>query len=152
MIVRQADERDSMKVFQIMNTALDDYFAPEVVNFFQMQWPGGQFIAEDLLGNPVGALCGSRLDSGRAAISLFAVMPGYQHRGIGTQLLEAFRRRCMMEGYGTVQLEVRTTNTNAIRFYEKHGFLKTEHLRMFYSDGGDAYRMVSGRVTNTFIS
>ena len=152
MIVRQADERDTMKVYQVMNTALDDYFAPEVVNFFQMQWPGGQFIAEDLLGNAVGAICGSRLDGGRAAISLFAVIPGYQNRGVGTQLLESFRRRCMMEGYPLIQLEVRTTNTSAIRFYEKHGFVKTEHLRGFYNDGGDGYRMVSGRITNTFIS
>ena len=151
-MIRQADERDAMKVFEIMNKGLDDYFAPEVINFFQMQWPGGQFIAEDLFGNAVGAICGSRLDGGRAAISLFAVIPGYQGKGIGTQLLDAFRRRCMMEGYGTIQLEVRTQNTRAISFYETHGFYKTELLHGFYSDGGDGYRMVSGKVTNTFIS
>ena len=143
-MIRQAGEWDAEKVFSIINGNLDDYFSPDVINFFRMQWPTGQFIAEDFLGNPVGAICGSRLDGGRASISLFAVSAGQRGRGIGTQLLEAFRRRCLMEGMSTIQLEVRTTNTNAIRFYERHGFVRTEHLPHFYNDGGDGYRMVSG--------
>ena len=91
-MIRQAGEWDAEKVFSIINGNLDDYFSPDVINFFRMQWPTGQFIAEDFLGNPVGAICGSRLDGGRASISLFAVSAGQRGRGIGTQLLEAFRR------------------------------------------------------------
>ena len=144
VMVRQAGQRDVEKIFAIINGNLDDYFSPDVINFFMMQWPGGQFIAEDIFGNPLGAICGSRLDGGRAAISLFAVSSMYRNQGVGTQLLEYFRRRCMMDGYPTIQLEVRTTNTNAIRFYERHGFVRTEHLPHFYNDGGDGYRMVSG--------
>ena len=30
-----------------MNGNLDDYFSPDVINFFRMQWPTGQFIAEE---------------------------------------------------------------------------------------------------------
>jgi ribosomal protein S18 acetylase RimI-like enzyme len=48
----------------------------------------------------------------------------------------------MMEGYSMMQLEVRTTNASAIRFYEKQGFRISETLPNFYSNGGSAYRMV----------
>lgn len=142
-MIRQSGPNDIEKVFSIVNGNLDDYFSPDVINFFMMQWPGGQFIAEDVFGNPLGAICGSRLDGGRAAISLFAVSSTHRRTGIGTQLLESFRRRCMMDGYSTIQLEVRTTNLSAIRFYEKHGFVKTENLPHFYNDGGDGFRMIS---------
>ena len=152
VMVRQAGQRDVEKVFAIINGNLDDYFSPDVINFFRMQWPTGQFIAEDFLGNPVGAICGSRLDGGRASISLFAVSGNHRGKGIGTQLLEAFRRRCLMEGMSTIQLEVRVTNTNAIRFYEKNGFVKTEYLQSFYNNGGDGYRMVSGTPGISFTS
>lgn len=142
MIVRQADERDASKIFEIVNYSLDDYFSPEVVNFFLTQWPDGQFIAEDVFGNPVGAICGSLLEGGVAAISLFAVMPGHQDHGVGTRLLESFRRRCLMDGISTIQLEVREENVHAMMFYEKRGFRKTEFLPCFYSNGGNGYRMV----------
>ncbi len=150
--IRQTGERDVEKVFYLMNSNLDDYFAPDVINFFMIQWPGGQLIAEDLFGNAVGAICGSRLDGGRASISLFAVDSAHRGSGIGSELLGAFRRRCMMDGLGTIQLEVRTTNESAIRFYERHGFVKTEYLRSFYNDGGDGYRMVLGTLSGTFTS
>lgn len=151
-MIRQTGERDTEKVFSIMNSNLDDYFSPDVINFFRMQWPTGQFIAEDLFGNPLGAICGSRLDGGRASISLFAVSAHHRGTGIGSQLLESFRRRCLMEGMSTIQLEVRTTNANAIRFYGRHGFVKTEYLQSFYNDGGDGFRMVSGTPAISFTS
>lgn len=47
-----------------------------------------------------------------------------------------------MDGYSIIQLEVRTSNLLAKRFYEKRGFRVTERLCGFYNDGGDGYRMV----------
>ncbi len=133
---------DVERVYNLVNSNLDAYFAPDVVNFFLMQWPGGQFIAEDFLGNPVGVICGSRLDGGRASIALFAVDARHRGTGVGTQLLQHFRRRCLMEGLTRIQLEVRTTNIRAISFYERNGFVRTEYLRGFYDGVGDAYRML----------
>ena len=49
----------------------------------------------------------------------------------------------MMNGIGTIQLEVRTINENAIRFYKHLGFSVSEFLPSFYNDGGDGYRMVT---------
>ncbi len=143
MIVRQAGEKDFEKICSIVNGNLDDYFSPDVIAFFMSQWPQGQFIAEDVFGNAVGALCGSKLDGGRASISLFAVEAPFRGEGIGGMLLDAYRRRCFMDGCGTIQLEVRTTNGPAISFYRKRGFEFSENLPHFYGDGGVAYRMVA---------
>lgn len=134
---------DIEDVFAVLNLNLDDYFAPEVVEFFLAQWPEGQFVAEKVTGGIAGALCGARLGGGRASISLLAVDAASRSRGAGRMLLEALRRECMMEGIGTIQLEVRTTNLNAIEFYARHGFAISETLPRYYNDGGDGYRMVS---------
>ena len=140
-IIRHPGQCDVQKMFTVLNSNLDDYFAPDVINFFMMQWPKGQLIAVDLFGNVMGVLCGSRLDGSRASISLLAVDSRYRGHGIGSQLIEEFKRSCFMEGRSTVQLEVRTRNTRAISFYQRKGFTITEELPRFYSDGGDGYRM-----------
>ena len=72
---------------------------------------------------------------GRATVSLLAVDSSVRGHGAGTSLLSALRRACMMEGIGTIQLEV--------KFYKRHGFVITESLPHYYNDGGDGYRMVS---------
>ena len=141
-IIRQTAPADAGAVLALVNNNLDDFFHPDIVDFFLMQWPTGQFIATDFLNRPLGVLVGSRLSRGRASISLLAVNHDVRSMGIGTQLLTYVRRRCMMEGYSMMQLEVRTTNASAIRFYEKHGFRVSENLLNFYSNGGSAYRMI----------
>ena len=42
-----------------------------------------------------------------------------------------------------VQLEVKSSNLGAIRFYERRGFIRAEELPGFYNDGSDGIRMVS---------
>jgi len=141
-LIRQAGPGDAFRIYAVMNGNLDDYFAQEVIEFFLAQWPTGQFIAEDIFGNTEGALCGSRLSNGRVSVSLLAVNASKRGRGIGTSLLDSFKRRCFMEGHSLIQLEVRVGNPKAIGFYRRNGFEVSEHLPGFYSDSTDAYRMV----------
>lgn len=141
--IRRAGERDMESIYQVINLNLDGYFSPDVINFFHSQWPNGQIVAEDPFGRIIGALCGTRIEGGIASISLLAVDSVSRGAGIGTQLLDSFRRICMMEGLGTIVLEVRDTNIRAIKFYERNGFVITEHVKGLYSDGGDGYRMAS---------
>ncbi len=147
-MIRQATASDAPKVYALINANLDDYFSEDVIAFFLAQWPQGQFVSVDLFGRVDGALCGSALDGGRASVSLLAVDSASRGRGVGTALLDSLRRRCFMEGRTVIQLEVRTTNSDAIEFYLSRGFSVSEELPRFYNDGGDAYRMVcrlSGR-------
>lgn len=153
IMIRRTEQRDLERVHMLINGNLDKYFDPSVINFFFMQWPAGQFIAEDIFGRPAGAICCSVLDGGRVSISLLAVDGKYRRQGIGGRLLDHVRNTCLMQGYSTIQLEVRTTNANAITFYQNRGFIRSEYLPKYYSDGGDAFRMVCdvrsmGRITD----
>ncbi|MGC9104935.1 MAG: ribosomal protein S18-alanine N-acetyltransferase [Thermoprotei archaeon] len=72
----------------------------------------------------------------------FAVLEQYRRRGIGTALLSKFME-AMRDFYEVeeVYLEVRVSNVEAIRLYEKFGFQKVKILKHYYADGEDAYLM-----------
>ena len=126
-----------------MNSSLDQYFLPSVVDYFMLQWPFGQLVAVDPLGRIVGYLAGARLGEGRANIALFCVDSSCRGRGIGSELLERFRTEARMDGATSIQLDVRETNPAAIRFYSRRGFMPIERMEHLYDDGGTGIRMIA---------
>jgi ribosomal-protein-alanine N-acetyltransferase len=63
-------------------------------------------------------------------------------KGLGALLLKSFLNRCRAAGATYVILEVRVSNTTAIRFYERFGFVQTGRRRGFYADPiEDAFTM-----------
>jgi len=146
MEIRIMRETDASGAYSVMVSSLDEYYAPEVVQYFLMQWPAGQIVACDFSGRIIGYLAGARLGPGRASVSLFCVDPAYRSKGIGSMMLSRFRQSAMMEGIGTIQLEVKENNASAIRFYTRNGFTVTERLERFYNDGSAGVRMVSSGV------
>lgn len=57
-----------------------------------------------------------------AHLLVIAVDPEYQGRGAGKRLLEHCQTEAAAEDLNTLVLEVRVSNTEAIGFYEHHGF------------------------------
>lgn len=55
-------------------------------------------------------------------IETLSVLPGERGRGTGTALLEAVRRELGGLGISELSLLAISTNHDAIRFYERHGF------------------------------
>ena len=142
IIYRAMKAEDSIRIYALFNSNLDGSFSLDVIEYFFLFWPEGQIVAEDIFGNIVGAICGTRVKPGRASIALYAVDSKYRGQGIGTKLLDNYRTRCYMEGFSEVQLEVRVTNTRAIDFYKRQGFAIEETLPSLYAPGEDGYRMV----------
>ena len=70
-----------------------------------------------------------------------AVDRRYQRQGIGSRLLSRFLEFLRARGIRGVYLEVSVKNSQAIKFYEKHGFRILRRLSSYYSDGSDAYIM-----------
>jgi len=72
-----------------------------------------------------------------------AVLEEHRGRGIGSALLDR-TLRVMREVYHvkSIYLEVRVSNSPAIRLYQKFGFKKARIVRGYYMDGEDAYVMV----------
>ncbi len=148
MIIRNYAEGDSDEVYSIALSSLDEMYDPSVFFYFHSQWPEGQLVACDDSLRPIGFLFSARIDK-EAKIMMFAVRSDKRNKGIGQVLMDHFREVAMMSGVSSITLEVRTTNTDAMRFYHKNGFRDKEILHHFYKDGGDGLRMVGGlNITN----
>jgi len=141
MIVREYDPNDSERLYEILCDSLDEYFAPEMLSYFHLQWPNGQLVACDFSGKPIGFLCASKIDKDHVRIMMFAVDRNFRSFGVGSKLLVHLKRLAMMNGIKRISLEVRPSNMRAINFYKRHGFVSTEILRGYYNDGGDAVSM-----------
>lgn len=76
--------------------------------------------------------------AGEAELLRIAVSPEARGQGLGRALLEACQRDLAREGLAHLFLEVRPTNTPAIRLYESCGWKPCGHRPRYYSDGEDA--------------
>jgi len=68
-----------------------------------------------------------------------AVAPEFRGRGYGEKLVA----RAAQE-HSTMTCHARTTNENALRFYEHLGFEVKRRIDNYYEDGGDAYYLQLG--------
>lgn len=142
IIIRNMEAGDTMPVFALMNSNLDGTFSLDVIEYFLTFWPEGQFVAVDLFGNIVGAICGTLLENGRASIALFAVDSSIRRQGIGGRLFDSFKTKCLIQGRTEIQLELRTDNSVAYKFYTKRGFVITEKVFDLYGPDEHGYRML----------
>ena len=75
-----------------------------------------------------------------AHITTLAVVPEYRKQGLGSRLLRFLMDLALHLGAVKMSLEVRTSNAEAIRLYEKNGFVKRGLRKQYYQDE-DAYIM-----------
>lgn len=141
MMIRGYEPRDSERLYEILCSSLDESYDPAMLSYFHMQWPGGQFVACDHAGRPIGFLSSSKINPAHAKIMLFAVDRNYRSMGAGAALLIRLKQAAMMNGIIHLSLEVRQSNMRAVNFYKRHGFVPTEVLPDFYNDGSSALRM-----------
>lgn len=94
-------------------------------------------VLEDSDGEIIGFYIGEKV-AVEASLFNIAVSPNARGRGYGLQLLQHFIAQAQQLNALDCWLEVRQSNTNAIRLYEKCGFIQTG-LRSNY------YPAVTGR-------
>ncbi|ARS91167.1 GNAT family N-acetyltransferase [Natrarchaeobaculum aegyptiacum] len=75
-------------------------------------------------------------------ILFLAVDPTHQGEGIGKNLVAR-----VADDHDTVTCHARTTNENALQFYEHLGFEIRRRIDNYYEDGGDAYYLKLGADT-----
>ena len=78
-------------------------------------------------GEPVGlaVMYANDLRTRAAYITLFGVKDEYSRRGVGQMLLDACAELALSRGMDRIRLEVTDSNERAVRFYTKHGFVRT---------------------------
>ena len=70
-----------------------------------------------------------------------AVLDQFRGSGIGSALVEEAFKGVKEKQCDEMYLEVRCSNTDAVRLYEKLGMSVKQRLRSYYRDGEDAYMM-----------
>jgi len=64
-----------------------------------------------------------------ASFGQFAVKPAYQHRGIGSTLLELVEQRAREKGVAELALDTSERATDLIAFYESRGYKFVEYVQ-----------------------
>lgn len=77
----------------------------------------------------------------RAQIVNFYVEKAYQGLGFGAMILDFSLNLCIMSKAKNISLEVRKSNHQAIKLYEKYGFSAINVRPHYYHDGEDAIVM-----------
>ncbi|MFC6718839.1 GNAT family N-acetyltransferase [Natrialbaceae archaeon GCM10025810] len=72
-------------------------------------------------------------------ILFLAVSPECRGEGIGKRLIAR-----VAEDHNSITCHARTTNENALQFYEHLGFEIKRRIENYYEDGGDAYYLKLG--------
>ena len=139
--IRPFVPNDIPAVASIVREALRENYPTSLYLDIHRWWRDG-FLIADLDGHPVGFLAAVISSDGQARILMFAVSAGWRRRGFGRQIMDAFVQRCAMRGLRRIELEVRISNEEAIRFYKRYGFDIAAVLPKFYTDGEDGFKMV----------
>src|SRR6478735_11250544 len=70
-----------------------------------------------------------------------AVLPEHRRKGIGEGLVLEAIGGVKLKKSDELYLEVRCSNSDAVKLYEKLGFIIKQRLKAYYRDGEDAYLM-----------
>ncbi len=148
-VITEADRDSIWEVVRINEETLPEHYTLQFYYDIYENFPEGFLIAR-LDGKAVGYIM-NRIERGISSFGLnfvkkghvvsIAVLEEHRKKGIGTVLLNTAMERMKKRGCDEVFLEVRVTNDEAIKLYEKLGFVKVRTIQYYYSDGEDAYVM-----------
>ena len=137
---RRFKPTDTFRVIKLASTTLTEQYNPSIFTYFYETYPQGFIVAEQN-HKIIGFLIGITTTPSKAKILMLSVDHAFQRRKIGRKLLDKFLKTIIKEKIDIVELEVKTDNTKAIKFYEKSGFKKVGKIKEFYQNREDAYTM-----------
>ncbi|KAL2223250.1 putative acetyltransferase, GNAT family [Thermoascus aurantiacus ATCC 26904] len=135
---------------QLISKDLSEPYSIYVYRYFLYQWGELCFMAMDeqrpddnkLVGVVVSKLEPHRGGPLRGYIAMLAVREEYRGRGIATRLVRMAIDAMIERGADEVALETETSNTAAIKLYQRLGFLRSKRLHRYYLNGNSAFRLV----------
>lgn len=138
--IRKFQPDDMFSVIKLASETLTEHYNPSLFNYFYETFSEGFWVAERF-SKIIGFIVGVKTTSETARILMLTVTEKQRGRKIGTALLNNFLKEALIQNIKQVELEVRTDNKQAIKFYQKHGFEIMEMISKFYQNGDDAYIM-----------
>lgn len=142
MMIRKMCEEDLTQIMALEN------------DLFSSPWPKKEYLYE-MHENPFSNLYVLEEDGeiigyydywvlyDQAQIATIGVKKNKQRLGYAQKMMDEITSACAKKGCETLSLEVRVSNTPAISFYEKNGFITVNVRKNYYEDNHeDAYLMV----------
>lgn len=136
--VQQAEPADCLSIRQLaLDANIDAWLEGDYSEEISRQ---GSFVLKALFENKFVGFLVARIVPGAnernpdADLYNIGVSPGLKRQGIGTLLLFTLVERLADESVQNLWLEVRESNSEAISFYERHGFKAEVTRPNFYSN------------------
>jgi ribosomal-protein-alanine N-acetyltransferase len=148
--LRRFSLKDLESVMHINQVCLPENYFTSFFMDLHDRFPESFIVAEEN-GQIIGyAMC--RIETGlpdfgllgiskRGHVISIAVLPENQRRGIGTAIMKEVMFGLRFYKAKECYLEVRVSNTPAVKLYKKFGFQTRRIAHRYYSDGEDAYIM-----------
>ncbi|KAK2751743.1 N-alpha-acetyltransferase mak3 [Onygenales sp. PD_40] len=131
---------------QLISKDLSEPYSIYVYRYFLYQWGDLCYMAMDENNNLIGVVV-SKLEIHRGGplrgyIAMLAVREEYRGKGIATKLVCMAIDAMISRDADEIVLETETTNTAAMKLYERLGFLRSKRLHRYYLNGNSAFRLV----------
>jgi [ribosomal protein S18]-alanine N-acetyltransferase len=149
-IIRRCEDRDLVSVVNINMVSLPEHYSDYFFDSLLRELPEA-FIVAEVDDNVIGYIM-CKIEFGfsnfrklgfvkKGHVVSVAVLDQHRGKGIGKALMLEGISGVVSRKSDEIYLEVRISNTQAIRMYEKLGFQIKSRLRSYYRDGEDAYLM-----------
>ena len=149
-VVRRCDPSDLIPVMEINMKTLPEHYSDYFYESLLAELPESFLVAE-VNGKLVGyIMCKTEYGFSnfkklgfvkKGHVVSVAVLEEHRKKGIGRALIEEAIAGTKIKKADELYLEVRCSNNEAVRLYEKIGFIIKQRIKSYYRDGEDAYLM-----------
>ena len=149
-IVRRVDASDLISIMEINGLKLrsfhSDYFYETLLSdlpeAFLVAQNGSTYVGYIMCKSEFGFSNFKKLGFVKKGhLVSVAVLEEFRNKGIGSALVEESIKGIQNKQCDEFYLEVRCSNNEAVKLYERLGFSIKQRLRAYYRDGEDAYMM-----------
>jgi [ribosomal protein S18]-alanine N-acetyltransferase len=148
--IRRCEDRDLTSVVNINMVTLPEHYSDYFFESLLRELPEAFIVAE--VDEKVVGYIMCKIEFGfsnfrklgfvkKGHVVSVAVLDQHRGKGIGKALMLEGINGVVSRKSDEIYLEVRISNTQAIRMYQKLGFQIKSRLRSYYRDGEDAYLM-----------
>ena len=149
-VIRRCDPADLIPVMEINMKTLPEHYSDYFYECLLSELPEAFLVAE-INGRAIGyIMCKTEYGFSnfkklgfvkKGHVVSVAVMDEHRKKGIGKALVAESMIGVKSKKCDELYLEVRCSNTEGVRLYEKLGFIIKQRLKSYYRDGEDAFLM-----------
>jgi [ribosomal protein S18]-alanine N-acetyltransferase len=149
-MIRRCEERDLNSVVNINMATLPEHYSDYFFESLLRELPEAFIVAE--VDDKVIGYIMCKIEFGfsnfrklgfvkKGHVVSVAVLDQHRGKGVGKALMLEGINGVLSRKSDEIYLEVRVSNTQAVRMYQRLGFQIKSRLRSYYRDGEDAYLM-----------